>query len=138
MGRSPSESRKKRVAGGAKPDRDCLRTRIWIAEHSITKVTRAAQPGLHLRCRFRAALRCFQRGEHRVRCCFQTCGLLQSLGEGIECIQHGAVARLCATQFADGLAALTQGFGPLRESSCADALKCTAATQKKHSIERSR
>jgi hypothetical protein len=127
---------KERLGGCTQPDSDRLRSWIGTAEHTISKITRPPQTGFHSGRRFEAAFRRFNRGQDRLARGLPADPLLQSLHEWIKRIQHGPIARLRATQFTDGAAALIERIGPLRQSRCARFLQNAAATQKKHPVER--
>ena len=107
-----------------------------MAKHSIAEIAGSPQSGLHLRSGFRTLLGCFYSSPGCLRS--RLVILLPCVYEGIERVEHGAIARFCATQFADGQATLFKRLHPLRPFNCAGAPENVSTAQKKHSIERPR
>src|SRR5580698_3918341 len=108
-----------------------------MAKHTLSQITRSPKTWSHLGSRFDATFRSFDRSQKCLSRHFSACAL-QRLYERIQGIQHRPVPRFGPAQFANGAAALIERLGPLRETASLGVLKNVAATQKKHSIERSR
>ena len=122
-----------RFADGPQPDGDSPCAWIRMAKHSIAQIAGSSQFWLHLSSCFSAPFCCFQGGPYCLRSWLVL--LFQRVYEGIECVEHGAIARRCATQFANGPATLFQRLHPLRALDGAGAPENVAAAQKKYSIE---